>query len=300
MSEPDAELRPALGRAADAGDRRSATDRIRPVSERSDVPFRRHHPGSVEDVPAAARRRLGRQEQRQVGAALQRGHLLRAAEHAQPGGIGDDQRAAAAEHLRQHRQSHRLRRADADVAGPLHADAAARGQSSRSSSASASSTATTPTRASTSANLAYEHEFLPNWSGYADFIWAKGVHLTRFLNYNRSGPSCCDQGAGTGQRLRLQRQALGSAARRGGGDDEPRQVALSRAHARRAQALLERPSARGQLRRCPRTRTTTRTSATRSPIAASTSSICASTTARPTATSGTSSTSSATSKCRGT
>ncbi len=49
-----------------------------------------------------------------------------------------------------------------------------------------------------SLNLAYEQEFLPDWSGYADFIWTKGVHLTRFLNYNRSGPSCCDVGPGTG------------------------------------------------------------------------------------------------------
>ncbi len=48
------------------------------------------------------------------------------------------------------------------------------------------------------ANVAYEQEFLPNWTGYVDFIWAKGVHLTRFLNYNRSAPSCCDQGPGTG------------------------------------------------------------------------------------------------------
>jgi hypothetical protein len=47
-------------------------------------------------------------------------------------------------------------------------------------------------------NAAYEQEFAPDWTGYADVIWAKGVHLTRFLNYNRSGPSCCDQGAGTG------------------------------------------------------------------------------------------------------
>jgi len=49
-----------------------------------------------------------------------------------------------------------------------------------------------------SANIAYEHEFLPRWSAYADFIWAKGVHLTRFLNYNRANPSCCDVGPGTG------------------------------------------------------------------------------------------------------
>jgi hypothetical protein len=50
----------------------------------------------------------------------------------------------------------------------------------------------------TSANVAYEQEFLPHWSGYVDFIWAKGVHLTRFLNYNRSGGTCCDSGPGTG------------------------------------------------------------------------------------------------------
>jgi len=49
-----------------------------------------------------------------------------------------------------------------------------------------------------SANAAYEQEFLPDWTAYADFIWTKGVHLTRFLNYNRSDPSCCDQGVGTG------------------------------------------------------------------------------------------------------
>jgi Carboxypeptidase regulatory-like domain len=50
----------------------------------------------------------------------------------------------------------------------------------------------------TSANIAYEQEFMPDWTGYVDFIWAKAVHLTRFLNYNRSNPTCCDQGPGTG------------------------------------------------------------------------------------------------------
>jgi hypothetical protein len=50
----------------------------------------------------------------------------------------------------------------------------------------------------TSGNVAYEQEFLPDWAGYVDFIWAKGVHLTRFLNYNRTNPTCCDQGPGTG------------------------------------------------------------------------------------------------------
>ncbi|MBF8301606.1 MAG: enterobactin receptor protein, partial [Acidobacteria bacterium] len=47
-------------------------------------------------------------------------------------------------------------------------------------------------------NVGYEQEFRPNWSAYADYTWARGRHLTRFLNYNRSNPVCCDQGAGTG------------------------------------------------------------------------------------------------------
>jgi hypothetical protein len=48
------------------------------------------------------------------------------------------------------------------------------------------------------ANVGYEQEFVPNWSAYADYTWARGRHLTRFLNYNRSDPVCCDQGPGTG------------------------------------------------------------------------------------------------------
>jgi hypothetical protein len=47
-------------------------------------------------------------------------------------------------------------------------------------------------------NLGYEQEFAPNWAAYADYTFARGRHLTRFLNYNRSGPVCCDQGPGTG------------------------------------------------------------------------------------------------------
>jgi hypothetical protein len=47
-------------------------------------------------------------------------------------------------------------------------------------------------------NAAYEQELRPDWSAYVDFTYAKGANLTRFLNYNRSGPSCCDQGTGTG------------------------------------------------------------------------------------------------------
>ena len=47
-------------------------------------------------------------------------------------------------------------------------------------------------------NAAYEQQLAPDWAGYVDFTWAEGRKLTRFLNYNRSGPSCCADGPGTG------------------------------------------------------------------------------------------------------
>jgi hypothetical protein len=47
-------------------------------------------------------------------------------------------------------------------------------------------------------NAAYEQQLAPDWAGYVDFTWAEGRNLTRFLNYNRSGPSCCADGPGTG------------------------------------------------------------------------------------------------------
>jgi Carboxypeptidase regulatory-like domain len=49
-----------------------------------------------------------------------------------------------------------------------------------------------------SINVAYEQELVTDWAGYVDFTWTEGRKLTRFLNYNRSGPSCCDAGPGTG------------------------------------------------------------------------------------------------------
>lgn len=47
-------------------------------------------------------------------------------------------------------------------------------------------------------NVAYEQELAPDWAGYVDVTWAEGRNLTRFLNFNRSGPVCCDGGPGTG------------------------------------------------------------------------------------------------------
>lgn len=36
-------------------------------------------------------------------------------------------------------------------------------------------------------NVAFEQELARDWSAYVDFTWAKGTHLTRFLNYGRLG-----------------------------------------------------------------------------------------------------------------
>jgi hypothetical protein len=47
-------------------------------------------------------------------------------------------------------------------------------------------------------NAGYEQQLAAHVSGYVDVIWNEGRHLTRFLNYNRSGPSCCSDGPGTG------------------------------------------------------------------------------------------------------
>jgi hypothetical protein len=48
-------------------------------------------------------------------------------------------------------------------------------------------------------NLSYEQEIAPGWAAYADFIVTKGTELTRFLNYNRSGPAvCCSDSTANG------------------------------------------------------------------------------------------------------
>jgi hypothetical protein len=47
-------------------------------------------------------------------------------------------------------------------------------------------------------NVAFEQQLAPDWAGYVDVTWAEARNLTRFLNYNRSDPVCCDQGPGTG------------------------------------------------------------------------------------------------------
>ncbi len=58
-------------------------------------------------------------------------------------------------------------------------------------------------------NVGYEQELMPNWSGYADYTWGRGRHLTRFLNYNHSGPSCCSDGPGAGNAYAYSGQPFG-------------------------------------------------------------------------------------------
>ena len=47
-------------------------------------------------------------------------------------------------------------------------------------------------------NVAYEQQMKEQWAAYADFTWAEGRNLTRFLNYNRTPGTCCSDGPGTG------------------------------------------------------------------------------------------------------
>jgi hypothetical protein len=47
-------------------------------------------------------------------------------------------------------------------------------------------------------NVSYEQEVAPDWAAYVDFIVTKGTELTRFLNYNRSGPVCCADSTANG------------------------------------------------------------------------------------------------------
>jgi outer membrane receptor protein involved in Fe transport len=54
-------------------------------------------------------------------------------------------------------------------------------------------------------NVAYEHQLAPDWAGYVDFIWNEADNLTRFLDYNRTSPVCCDLGSNNGNRFTYSR-----------------------------------------------------------------------------------------------
>ncbi len=84
----------------------------------------------------------------------------------------------------------------------------------------------------TTANVGYEQEVATDVAAYADYTYARGRHLTRFINYNRA-----DAGSPFSPQLdeTMVTTSLG-------------QVRLSRPDARRAEALLEGLPARGELR----------------------------------------------------
>ena len=67
-AQPDAALRPALGRAAHAGDRRPDDHGVRALPQRSGVPLGRDDSRSMEHVAAARRRDVGSDRRGTVGA----------------------------------------------------------------------------------------------------------------------------------------------------------------------------------------------------------------------------------------
>ena len=136
-------------------------------------------------------------------------------------------------------------------------------------------------------NVAYEQELVPDFAGYVDFTWTEGRNLTRFLNYNRSGPSCCDGGPGTGNTYVYSGSPWGPQLGEVMVANSLGESTLPRPHARDPQALLDAATSSRRTTCSRKTRTTTRTSAIRSRIAASTSSISISTGVRRIATSAT-------------
>ena len=147
-------------------------------------------------------------------------------------------------------------------------------------------------------NVGYEQELMPDLAGYVDFTWTEGRNLTRFLNYNRSGPSCCDRGPGTGNTYVYTGTPCGPQLGEVMVTNSLRRVALPRPHARRPQALLA--AATSSRRNYVLSKDEDDDSNERDPFTDRSFNFfdLTSTTGRRTATSGTSSTSSATSSCR--
>ena len=152
------------------------------------------------------------------------GRLLRAPEHAEPGRIGHDQRPAAADASSPAPPTCCSFGAPTPAwPGVRDADAGAGRAVPALQRRARVRPATTRTRASMPSTSPTSSELMPDLAGYVDFIWNEGRNLTRFLNYNRSGPVVLRSGPGHRQHLRLQRHAVGAAARRGDGDQQPRQ-----------------------------------------------------------------------------
>ena len=140
-----------------------ATTAFGPFLNQSEVPVRRDDSRSGGDVAASRRHDVGRSRQWTLGRPSECGHLLRASEHAQPGRLGHDQRSAAANVVRQHRQRAAVRRDAACVAGRADAGAPAGRAVSVCSPVSASSIATTKIHARRRRTLDTSRRSQPTW-----------------------------------------------------------------------------------------------------------------------------------------
>ena len=174
--EPDAQLRPALGRAADARNRGSATDRVRRVPERPGVPVRRHDSRSVGHVPAAGRRGVG--HQRGTASRSLRGsagiYSARQNMLCQVGSVTTN--GLQQQTLFSSTGSSRAFGAPTPAwPGVLTPCRVAAGAVPALSAACACSTRTTRTRASTRSTSATSSELAPDWPATSDFTWAKAA-----------------------------------------------------------------------------------------------------------------------------
>ena len=188
-------------------------------------------------------------------------------------GIGHDQRRAAADDLREHRDSRRSARRCRSGPDVRHADAAAAGQFPLFTGIRVFDRDYENPRIYCVQRRLRAASSRRTWPATPTSPWNEGRHLTRFLNYNRSGPSCCDQ------RARHAATPTSTAGTPWGPQLGEVLVTNSRgesryrgADARRPQALLAAATSSRRTTCSRRTKTTTRTSAIRSPIAASTSS----------------------------
>ena len=97
------------------------------------------------------------------------------------------------------------------------------------SPACACSIATTRTRASTRSTSATSRSSSPNWSGYADYTYAARAAPDAVPQLQPRHAGLLRRGPGHRQRLRLLGPAVRPTARRGDGDDEPRAIATTTA-----------------------------------------------------------------------
>ena len=193
--ESDDQLRSSMGRAADARYHRPVDDSVRRIPERSGVSIGRDHPEPMEHVAAARRVRLGRSRRRPVRRSASSGvYFARQNMLSQVGTVttnGVQQQTIA---LGTFATGFATMPVWPGVVSPTPLPA---GQFPAGSGIRVfDKNYVNPSIYSF--NAAYEQQLVADVVGYVDVTWNEGRHLTRFLNYNRSGPSCCDLGPNTG------------------------------------------------------------------------------------------------------